>query len=212
MMIETSIYRTNCAPLVMFTLLIIDHRLIVVDSRVEALPKAMENKYLIRELSKETPEQMNIPVDHEQIVRLPSNSLLKYTSYKDVAILHFRVPPDSRAAYFTFKAFEESKNAFQRKCKAKDVTLHLKASSYPVISPENITFPKNFFSPEQRFKVHSLQFQSNDLQQRIDIQGPHIGNWFAVAFVSWTDPNNDRIEQQDILYEAVGNLFQPVNH
>ncbi|XP_017143120.1 uncharacterized protein LOC108156266 [Drosophila miranda] len=198
MMIETSIYRTNCVPLVMITLLIIDHRLIVVDSRVQALPKAMENKYLIRELSKETPEQMNIPVDHEQIVRLPSNSLLKYTSYKDVAILHFRVPPDSRAAYFTFKAFEESKNAFKRKCKAKDVTLHLKASSYPVISPENITFPKNFFSPEQRFKVHSLQFQSNDLQQRIDIQGPHIGNWFAVAFVSWTDPNNDRIEQQGL--------------
>ncbi|EDW33844.1 GL21912 [Drosophila persimilis] len=155
-MIETSIYRTNCVPLVMISLLIIDHRLIVVDSRVQALPKAMENKYLIRELSKETPEQMNIPVDHEQIVRLPSNSLLKYTSYKDVAILHFRVPPDSRAAYFTFKAFEESKNAFQRKCKVKDVTLHLKASSYPVISPENITFPKNFFSPEQRYVTMGL--------------------------------------------------------
>ncbi|XP_034664948.1 uncharacterized protein LOC117899194 isoform X1 [Drosophila subobscura] len=198
MMIETSIYRTNCVPLVVISLLIIDHRLIIVDSRVQVLPKAMENKFLTGELSKEKPEEIKIPADHEQIVRLPSNSLLKYTSYKDVAILHFRIPPDSRDAYFTFKAFEESKNAFQRKCKVKDVTLHLKASSYPVISPENITFPNNFLSPEHRSKVYSLQFQSNEVQQRIDIQGPHIGNWFAVAFVSWTDPSNDRIEQQGL--------------
>lgn len=47
-----------------------------------------------------------------------------------------------------------------------------------------------------RFKVYNLQFQSNEQQQRIDIQGPQTGSWFAVAFISWTDPNNDRIEQQ----------------
>jgi hypothetical protein len=28
------------------------------------------------------------------------------------------------------------------------------------------------------------------------IDGPHPGNWFGVAFISWTDPNNERIEQQ----------------
>lgn len=28
------------------------------------------------------------------------------------------------------------------------------------------------------------------------IDGPQPDNWFAVAFISWTDPNNDRIEQQ----------------
>lgn len=30
----------------------------------------------------------------------------------------------------------------------------------------------------------------------MSIDGPHPGNWFAIAFISWTDPNNDRIEQQ----------------
>lgn len=34
--------------------------------------------------------------------------------------------------------------------------------------------------------------------QKIIIDGPNTGDWFAVAFISWTDPNNDRIEQQGI--------------
>lgn len=54
--------------------------------------------------------------DQEQIplVRLPSNTLLKYTAYKDVSILHFVVPTDTRTAYFNFKAYEETKSAFRK--------------------------------------------------------------------------------------------------
>lgn len=47
-----------------------------------------------------------------------------------------------------------------------------------------------------RFEIQSLQFQSDGTTKRLSIDGPHPGNWFAVAFLSWTDPNNDRIEQQ----------------
>lgn len=32
--------------------------------------------------------------------------------------------------------------------------------------------------------------------RKMSIDGPNIGDWYAVAFISWTDPNNDRIEQQ----------------
>lgn len=46
--------------------------------------------------------------------RLPSNTLLKYTAYKDVSILHFRIPTDTRTAFFSFKAYEESKSAFRK--------------------------------------------------------------------------------------------------
>ncbi|KAH8363366.1 hypothetical protein KR084_009074 [Drosophila pseudotakahashii] len=191
-MIQRLTHRPNCSPLVVFMLLLIDQRLMV-DSSVPVLQNPSD------EYTKYVPiEEMKLPEDQELVVRLPSNSLLKYTSYKDVSILHFDVPPDSRTAYFTFKAFEDPKSAFQRKCKPKDVTLHLKASSYPVITPENITFPKNFFTTDQRFKVYDLQFLSDEQQQRITIEGPHIGNWFTVAFVSWSDPNNDRIEQQGL--------------
>ncbi|XP_035918823.1 uncharacterized protein LOC118517080 [Anopheles stephensi] len=141
----------------------------------------------------EQPPEGQIPLE-----RLPSNTLLKYTAYKDVSILHFRIPTDTRTAFFSFKAYEESKGAFQRNCKPNDITLHLKAGSYPVISPENITFPKHFLDAEERFEIHSLQFKSDSTTRRLSIEGPHPGNWFAVAFISWTDPNNERIEQQGL--------------
>lgn len=48
------------------------------------------------------------------LVRLPSNTLLKYTSYKDVSILHFDVPADTRTAYFNFKAYEEAKSSIRK--------------------------------------------------------------------------------------------------
>lgn len=48
------------------------------------------------------------------LVRLPSNTLLKYTAYKDVSILHFDIPADTRTAYFNFKAYEETKSAFRK--------------------------------------------------------------------------------------------------
>lgn len=32
--------------------------------------------------------------------------------------------------------------------------------------------------------------------RRMTVDGPQPGNWFAVAFITWTDPNNERIEQQ----------------
>lgn len=57
-------------------------------------------------------ERLSIPKDQTLLVRLPSNTLLKYNSYKDVSILHFRVPDDTRTAMFSFKASEESKSAF----------------------------------------------------------------------------------------------------
>lgn len=48
------------------------------------------------------------------LVRLPSNTLLKYTAYKDVSIQHFLIPLDSRSALFSFKAYEESKSALSK--------------------------------------------------------------------------------------------------
>jgi hypothetical protein len=55
----------------------------------------------------------DVPNGHQQIplVRLPSNTLLKYTAYKDVSIQHFLMPTDTRSAVFSFKSYEESKSA-----------------------------------------------------------------------------------------------------
>lgn len=66
------------------------------------------------EMQQEKMDQLKIPKDQTLVVRLPSNTLLKYNSYKDVSILHFRMPPDTRRGVFTFKAIEESKSAFRK--------------------------------------------------------------------------------------------------
>lgn len=58
--------------------------------------------------------QQQPPEHHIPLVRLPSNTLLKYSAYKDVSILHFRIPSDTRTALFSFKAYEESRSAFRK--------------------------------------------------------------------------------------------------
>lgn len=75
---------------------------------------SVEGDYLDYGMSQNKFNQMKIPRDQTLEVRLPSNTLLKYTSYKDVSILHFRMPSDTYRAMFTFKAFEESKGAFRK--------------------------------------------------------------------------------------------------
>lgn len=112
-MVQSLMHRRHCSPLVVFVLLLIDLRLSLVDSSFQVLPESNDGKsaeFNIKELI----DVMKVLEDEEIVVRLPSNSLLKYTSYKDVSILHFDVPPDTRTAYFTFKAFEDSKSAFRK--------------------------------------------------------------------------------------------------
>lgn len=78
------------------------------------------------------------PPDQIPLVRLPSNTLLKYTAYKDVSILHFRIPTDTRSAFFSFKAYEESKSAF-RKYPSLVVCLNYAADEHFYIICERIT-------------------------------------------------------------------------
>lgn len=59
-----------------------------------------------------------------------------------------------------------------------------------------IVFLRSFRLFTNRFEIYNLQFKSDGAMRRLSIDGPHNGDWFAVAFISWTDPNNDRIEQQ----------------
>lgn len=58
----------------------------------------------------------------------------------------------------------------------------------------NTYFP--LFCIKYRFEIYNLQFKSDGSMRRLSIDGPNTGDWYAVAFISWTDPNNDRIEQQ----------------
>lgn len=79
---------------------------------------------------------------HIPLVRLPSNTLLKYSAYKDVSILHFRIPVDTRTALFSFKAFDESKSVF-RKYSNRPSTIYVYTSRMPTQTNIN---PSRFYT------------------------------------------------------------------
>lgn len=47
---------------------------------------------------------------------------------------------------------------------------------------------------------------SDDSPKEINIEGPVPGNWFVIAFKNWTNPNNDRIEQQGLSKSCITRL------
>lgn len=88
-----------------------------IDGPVERLAQQQQPEQLAQNQSEQQQQQQQQEqIYHHRpipLVRLPSNTLLKYTAYKDVSILHFRVPTDTRFAYFSFKANEETRSAFR---------------------------------------------------------------------------------------------------
>lgn len=73
----------------------------------------------------------------------PFKTISKYSMYRDVSIINFVVPENTKVAKFSFKAIEQ-------KCEPKAITVHVKAASFPVISPQNISFPSDYLSDDLR--------------------------------------------------------------
>ena len=133
-----------------------------------------------------------------KIWKLSSRELIDYRAYRDVTVLHFRVPDQTLTAHFNFTVSEKltSPQLFTG-CKARRVSLYLKYGSLPVINPDGAKFPDNF-SVSYRVPVYRAEFQSNEVPLMLNISSPFPGDWFAVAFLSYTDPNNDQILQQGL--------------
>jgi hypothetical protein len=82
-------------------------------------------------------------------------------------------------------------------CDPRRVSLFLKYGSLPVINPDGAKFPDNF-SISNRVPIYNAEFQSNNVPVILNVTSPDPGAWFAVAFLSYTDPNNDQILQQGL--------------
>lgn len=49
---------------------------------------------------------------------------------------------------------------------------------------------------KHRRRHYSLEMQSDGEQYMIKIEAPSAGDWYAIAFRSWTDPEEGKIKQQ----------------
>ncbi|EFN86930.1 Protein NGX6 [Harpegnathos saltator] len=51
---------------------------------------------------------------------------------------------------------------------------------------------------KRRRRCYSLEMQSNKNQYMIKIEAPPAGDWYIIAFRSWTDPDSGKIKQQGL--------------
>jgi anthranilate/para-aminobenzoate synthase component II len=72
----------------------------------------------------------------------------------------------------------------------------MKSGSLPFISSDGSKVFAKLMETEKRRRYYSLRMQSDSEENVIKIEAPPPGDWYAIAFRSWTDPDKGKIKQQ----------------
>lgn len=130
-----------------------------------------------------------------RIAQRPSNILLDFNAYRHISILHFVVPENSASANFKFVAKEEKLSGVGS-CTPRDVSVFLKYGTIPFVQPDGAKIKVNVL--KERRRHYSLKIISNGDEHLTRIDAPPPGDWYAIAFRSWSDPDNGKITQAGI--------------
>ncbi|KAL6256439.1 hypothetical protein P5V15_012552 [Pogonomyrmex californicus] len=133
----------------------------------------------------------------EKIAQQPSNILVDYYAYRHISIIHFNVPERTVAVAFKFMAKEEKTGGIG-KCAPLNVSLHLKSASLPFVCPDGSKVAAKLMEAKRRRRHYSLEMKSDGNSYMIKIEAPSAGDWYAIAFRSWTDPDSGKIKQQGL--------------
>ncbi|XP_012226359.1 post-GPI attachment to proteins factor 6 isoform X2 [Linepithema humile] len=133
----------------------------------------------------------------EKIAQQPSNTLVDYSAYRHVSIIHFNVPERVVVVVFKFTAKEEKTGGIG-KCPPRNVSLYLKSGSLPFVRPDGSKVAAKLMEMSRRRQYHNLEMHSDGDQYMIKIEAPAPGDWYAIAFRSWTDPDKEKIKQQGL--------------
>ncbi|XP_015591102.1 transmembrane protein 8B isoform X2 [Cephus cinctus] len=139
--------------------------------------------------------QLGLSGNTERISQHPSNILVDFFAYRHISIVHFNIPQNSVAATFKFIAKEERTGGLGR-CSTRDVSVYLKFGSLPLVRPDNSTIAAKLL--QRRYSYYNLEILSDETQHLIRVDAPPPGDWYAIAFRSWSDPNKEQISQQGI--------------
>ncbi|XP_017783090.1 PREDICTED: transmembrane protein 8A isoform X2 [Nicrophorus vespilloides] len=113
--------------------------------------------------------------------------------------MHFNVPEDTSLASFKFRASDMSYSIFG--CTDQNITLYLSRGSPPVINPEGYTFPADYFLREKP-ALHKLEFRSDKYFKYLNLSSPMPGLYYAVAFLPYSNPQNEGITQEGLTPEC----------
>ncbi|XP_029055757.1 transmembrane protein 8B [Osmia bicornis bicornis] len=131
----------------------------------------------------------------ERIAQQPNNVLDDYHAYRHISIVHFNIPDSTVRVAFKFTVKEEKTGGIG-KCAAKNVSLFLKSGSLPFVRPDGSKIAARLMKGRRGY--YSLDMESNGDEYRIEIEAPSPGDWYAIAFRSWSDPDNGKITQQGL--------------
>ncbi|XP_076346292.1 post-GPI attachment to proteins factor 6-like isoform X3 [Tachypleus tridentatus] len=125
-----------------------------------------------------------------------ARELFYYRSYTNVQILHYTIPVQTLVAVWEFKA-NGSSHCTPKPVSVLFIVRYLQYGSYPVINPQNETFPPQFHIHRQN--LHHVTLQTDSEPVHLNISGPLAGDWFAVAFVA---EKSNRIVQKGLYLQC----------
>ncbi|KAH0548459.1 transmembrane protein 8B [Cotesia glomerata] len=130
-----------------------------------------------------------------KISQQPSNVLEDFFGYRHISIIHFTIPENVIKAIFKFTA-KEAKTGGLGNCSPRDVSIYLKSGSIPLVHPDGSKISAELLKNRRSF--YELNLTSAGDQYEISATSPASGDWYAIAFRSWTDPDSEKITQQGI--------------
>ncbi|CAG0890026.1 unnamed protein product [Darwinula stevensoni] len=118
-----------------------------------------------------------------------------YRSYTDVALFHFTVPPHSFTATWEFAAFMDDPS-----CPSREVHIFMQHGSYPVMSPDNSSFPEGMHTSRTHlYKIETWTAYSPHDAVILPIHNPLPGSWFAAAYLPDWD---QQVQQEGIIHRC----------
>lgn len=121
--------------------------------------------------------------------------LRPFRSYSDVAIFHFSVPQETKRAMWQFVAFMDDPS-----CVPRTVHIFLRHGSYPVVSPDNGSYPEEVVVPRNHlYTIKTVtNYQPKEMPE-FHIMNPIPGSWFGIAYIpDW----NKEIKVQGISHNC----------
>lgn len=133
--------------------------------------------------------------DSTRVERSAKRDLSDYRAFRDVTVLPYHVPGKTRMASFAFRVEEILLTLGN--CPSRNVSVALKAGSFPVVNPDGAKFPPDYRLSEATYQ-YEMTMLSDGRFVSLNVSNPAAGDWYAVVYLSYTDPNDDRIVQQGI--------------
>ncbi|XP_047115740.1 post-GPI attachment to proteins factor 6 [Schistocerca piceifrons] len=136
-----------------------------------------------------------------RVARSARRDISTYRAYRDVTVLPYAVPERARLAVFSFTATEEIRTGLGS-CSPRNVTVDLRPGSFPVVSPDGALFPDDF-APVLSGPWYAGTALSDGRAFAVNVTYPLAGDWYVIAYVSYTDPDDDKITQQGLTASCI---------